>query len=152
MPFNIKNNVPAWLTRQEAGAVDMVAGGVGSLGCWGMVGESCEPALPATTTVMLVVAVTLWPEALEATRVYVMVLVGVTVAVPEIGFRLPVLTAGGMLIVDAPVTVQDRALDWPARMVGREAEKELIVGRLMVVPPPPPPPPLGGAVTVTVVW
>jgi hypothetical protein len=80
------------------------------------------------------------------------VVAGVTAFVPDWGFKVLVLTDGVMLIVDAPVTIQDRALDWPARMVAGEAEKELIVGRLMVVPPPPPPPPLGGAVTVTVVW
>ena len=79
-----------------------------------------------------------------------MVLVGVTVAVPEIGSRLPMLTAGLMLIVDAPVRPQDKVLDWPDDMLAGEAEKNRMLGAEMT--PPPPPPPLGGAVTVTVVW
>ena len=84
-----------------------------------------------------------------------MVLVGVTVAVPESGFRLLVLTAGAIAIVEAPVTLQDKLLDWPARMLAGDARKEPMLGAAMTdPPPPPPPPPLGGTgtVTVTVVW
>ena len=79
-----------------------------------------------------------------------MVLVGVTVAVPESGFRLLVLTAGVMLIVDAPVRLQVKVLDCPENMLAGEAKKNRMLGAEMT--PPPPPPPLGGAVTVTVVW
>ena len=77
------------------------------------------------------------------------VVLGVTVAVPESGFKLLVLTDGVMLTLEAPVKLQDIMLDWPARMLAGETRKEPIVGGVMTEPPPPPPP--ERAVTATVV-
>ena len=68
------------------------------------------------------------------------VVLGVTVAVPDSEFKLLVLIFGAMLIQEALVRLQDKVLDWPARMPAGEAEKKLIVGGVMTKPPPPPPP------------
>src|ERR1035441_2602732 len=58
---------------------------------------------------------------------------------PESGFRLLVLTAGAIAIMEAPVTLQDKLLDWPARMLAGDARKEPMLGAAMTDPPPPPP-------------
>jgi hypothetical protein len=80
--------------------------------------------------------------------VYVVVLAGVTCAVPESGFRVPAPGSGAMLTRDAPVTLQDRVLDWPAVTPAGEAVNELTAGG--VIRGPPPPPSAEGADTVTV--
>jgi hypothetical protein len=62
-------------------------------------------------TVSVVEAVTVWPWVFAAVKVYVVVVVGVTVAVPDEGLRLAAPTDGAMLTVEAPVTLQDRVLN-----------------------------------------
>jgi hypothetical protein len=65
---------------------------------------------------------------------------GVTLNVPVSAFKLLVFTFGVMRILEAPVRIHDRVLDWPGRILAGEAEKDAIVGRVMLAPPPPPPP------------
>ena len=60
-----------------------------------------------------------------------MVWVGSTCAEPLV---LTVPTTGFMATVVAPETAQLRVTDWPKLIVPGLAEKELILGRLLVVP------------------